>query len=149
MSDDLYPTEVLRLAAQLPADGKLNNADGATRKRSMVCGSQVEVSLLLDREGRIQDLGLDVEACVLGQAAASILARHAVGASLDEVRDARDGLDAMLRQGAPPPTGRFAELAELASVREYPRRHASTMLAFRAAAEAMELALASRTDVSS
>ena len=42
----------------------------------------------------------------------------------------------MLKAGAPPPEGRFADLAVLAQVRDFPARHASTLLAFEAAADA-------------
>ena len=56
----------------------------------------------------------------------------------------RDALRAMLKQGAPPPEGRFADLAVLAPVKDYPPRHASTMLAFEATAEAVRQALAGR-----
>ena len=138
---DLYPTAILALAADIPCLGPLPPGEGRTgraRKRSMVCGSEVEVAVRLDTEGRVAALGLDVAACALGQASASILGKHALGASLEEVRCARDGLEQMLKAGAPAPQGRFAELSALAPVRDYPRRHASTLLAWNAAVEAIE-----------
>jgi NifU-like protein involved in Fe-S cluster formation len=46
----------------------------------------------------------------------------------------------MLKAGGPPPEGRFAELRALEVVRDYPQRHASTLLAFEAAAEAAKAA---------
>jgi NifU-like protein involved in Fe-S cluster formation len=48
----------------------------------------------------------------------------------------------MLKEGAEPPLGDFWELRHLAPVRDYPPRHASTLLAFEAAVEAVEHALA-------
>jgi NifU-like protein involved in Fe-S cluster formation len=143
---DLYPTAILALAADIPHLGPLPPGEGRSgraRKRSMVCGSEVEVAVRLDAEGRVAALGLDVSACALGQASASILGKHAIGASLEEVEHARDSLEAMLKDGAPAPSGRFAELGTLAPVRDYPRRHASTVLAWKAAAEAIENALGS------
>ena len=47
----------------------------------------------------------------------------------------------MLKDGAEPPGGVFWELRHLAPVKDYPPRHASTMLAFDAAVEAMRKAL--------
>ena len=76
------------------------------------------------------------------QMATSILTRHAVGRSLEEIEAARDALRAMLKDGAEPPDGLFWELRHLQPVREYPPRHISTMLAFDAAVEAMRKALA-------
>ncbi|HUO11904.1 MAG TPA: iron-sulfur cluster assembly scaffold protein, partial [Caulobacteraceae bacterium] len=49
---------------------------------------------------------------------------------------------AMLKEGGPPPEGRFADLAMLAPVKDYPPRHASTMLAFEATVDACRQALA-------
>jgi NifU-like protein involved in Fe-S cluster formation len=46
----------------------------------------------------------------------------------------------MLKEGGPPPSGRFWELRHLEGVRDYPARHASTMLAFDAAVDALEQA---------
>jgi NifU-like protein involved in Fe-S cluster formation len=143
--DELYPTEILALAADIPHLGSMPEGEGRTgraRKRSMVCGSEVEVEVRLDSQGRIADLGIEVEACALGQASASVLGRHAEGAALAEVAAARDALEAMLKSGAPAPEGRFAQLAALAPVRGYPRRHASTLLAWNAAVTAIEQALA-------
>ena len=51
----------------------------------------------------------------------------------------------MLKHGGPPPEGRFAELSVLEQVKDYPARHASTMLAFEAAAEAARAALTRTT----
>ena len=87
---------------------------------------------------------MDPKACALGQAATSILAEHAVGATVLEIRAARDALRAMLKDGAPPPEGRFWELRHLEPVADYPPRHVSTLLAFEAAVAAIDAALAAR-----
>jgi NifU-like protein involved in Fe-S cluster formation len=70
------------------------------------------------------------------------MGEHAIGASVEEIESARAALRAMLKQGGPAPEGRFADLAMLAPVKDYPPRHVSTMLAFEATAEACRLALA-------
>jgi NifU-like protein involved in Fe-S cluster formation len=87
--------------------------------------------------GRVVDFAQDVRACALGQAAAAILGDKVIGASAEEVLQARDALKAMLKGGGDPPQGRFADLAVLAQVKDFPARHASTMLAFEAASEAI------------
>ena len=141
MFDGPYTHDVLALASDIPHLGALDAPDGAATKRSMVCGSEVGVELRLDTDGRIAALGLSVEACALGQASASVFARGAIGASLEEIITARAALEAMLSDGGPPPEGRFAGLGALAGVKAYPRRHASTLLAFRAGEAAMRAAL--------
>jgi len=85
---------------------------------------------------------LRVQACALGQASSAILKESIVGASLEELVTAREGLSAMLKEGAEPPTGRFEKLALLSGVAKYPARHTSTLLAFEAAVAAFENAVA-------
>lgn len=94
------------------------------------------------RDGKVSDIAVHPKACALGQAATGVLAMHAIGATPAEIREARDGLRAMLKEGGEPPTGRFWELRHLQGVRDYPPRHASTMLAFDAAVDALEQAKA-------
>lgn len=137
--DDLYHPRILELAADIPHVGRLENPDGAATKVSRVCGSVVTVELNLTN-GVVSEIAVHPKACALGQAATGVLAMHAIGATSAEIREARDALRAMLKDGAPPPTGRFWELRHLEGVREYPPRHASTMLAFDAAVEALEQA---------
>ncbi len=135
--DDLYHARILELAAEIPHVGRLENPDGAATKVSRVCGSVVTVELKL-QDGVVSEIAVHPKACALGQAATGVLAMNAIGATPQEIRDARDGLRAMLKEAAPAPTGRFWELRHLEGVREYPPRHASTMLAFDAAVEALE-----------
>ena len=139
--DDLYHPRILELAGDMPHVGRLDAPDGASTKVSRVCGSVVTVELKL-KDGVVSEIAVHPKACALGQAATGVLAMHAIGATPDEIRVARDGLRAMLKDGAPAPGGRFWELRHLEGVREYPARHASTMLAFDAAVDALEQAKA-------
>ena len=134
---DLYHPRVLELAGEISRLGRLAAPMGSVTKVSRVCGSTVTVDLSL-KDGKVADLGMAVEACALGQAAAAILAKHAIGATTEEIVAARDGLRSMIKQGARPPDGRFWELRHLEGVRDYPPRHTSTMLAFEAAVAAIE-----------
>ncbi len=137
--DDLYHPRILELAADMPHVGRLDAPDGAATKVSRICGSVVTVELKL-ADGKVSDIAVHPKACALGQAATGVLAMHAIGATPAEIRAARDGLSAMLRAGAAPPSGRFWELRHLEGVKDYPARHASTMLAFDAAVEALDQA---------
>lgn len=141
MIDDLYSAQLLKLAANLPRSGRLPAPDASAEKVSKLCGSRVIVDLTL-RDGRVSDFAQEVKACALGQAAASVLGAHVIGASPEELETARDQFRAMLKAEGPAPEGRFAELALLAPVKDYPARHASTLLAFEAAAEAARTASA-------
>jgi len=136
MIDGLYNTDVLSLAANIAHIGKLENPHGSVRKVSKLCGSWVEVDVRYN-DKKITDFAIRLQACALGQASAAILAQSVIGARFDELGDARNALLAMLKDGGAPPKGRFAKLALLKDVANYPARHTSTMLAFDAVVEAM------------
>lgn len=140
MIDDLYSARILRLVAHMPRAGRLAAPDASSEKVSKLCGSRITVDVKM-ADGRVGDFAQDVQACALGQAAAAVLGENVIGATPEELEFAREGLRAMLKAGAPAPEGRFADLAVLEQVRDYPARHASTMLAFEAAAEAARAAV--------
>jgi NifU-like protein involved in Fe-S cluster formation len=135
MIDDLYSSRILKLAANMPRAGRLSAPQASAEKVSKLCGSKITVDVAVEN-GVVTDFAQDVRACALGQAAAAVLGEHVVGASLLEIEVARDALRAMLKADGPHPEGRFAELAVLAPVKDYPARHTSTLLAFEAAVEA-------------
>ena len=140
MIDDLYSAKLLKLAANMPRAGRLAAPDASSEKIAKLCGSRVTVDVVVEGD-RVADFAQDVKACALGQASASVLGEHVLGASLAEIEIARDQFRAMLKQGADAPVGRFADLSMLAPVKDYPARHASTLLAFEAAAEAVRRAV--------
>ena len=139
MIDDLYSARILTLAANMPRAGRLDAPDASSEKISKLCGSRVLVDLKV-RDGQVADFAQEVKACALGQAAAAILGANIIGARVDEIESARDQLRAMLKAGGPAPEGRFVDLRALEPVKDYPARHASTLLAFEAAVEAARAA---------
>jgi len=141
MIDELYSGKILKLAADMPRAGRLAAPHASSEKVAKLCGSKIVVDVVLDEAGRVGDFAQDVRACALGQAAAAVLGARVIGAELAEIEMARDALRAMLKSNGSPPAGRFAELAVLEAVKDYPARHASTMLAFEAAAEAVRAAM--------
>ncbi len=145
MIDDLYSARILMLAANLPHAGRLTAPEGTGERVAKLCGSRATVDVMLDDAGRVADFAQDVKACALGQAAAGVLGQHVIGASVEEITEARDAMSAMLKAGGEGPTGRFEDLRVLRQVADYPARHASTMVAVEATLEAMNAALAART----
>jgi len=144
MFTDLYNTDILSLSATLKNE-RLESPMGTLRKVSKLCGSWLEIDVNME-DGKVSECALRVQACALGQASAAILKEKVIGASLDDIISARDALYAMLKEeGKPPKKGRFEKLALLAGVREDPARHTSTMLAFDAAVEAVEMAINNRS----
>jgi len=137
MLDDIYNSRILEFAGNIPRIGRLENPDATAKAHSKLCGSTVVVDLCM-KDGVVTDFAHDVKACALGQASSSIMAHNIVGASADELRELRQTMRAMLKEGGEPPTGRFADLKILEPVRDYKARHASTLLTFDAVVDAID-----------
>ena len=143
--DDIYNSKILEFAGNIPLTGTLNDADASAQAHSRLCGSKVRIWLKMDGD-TISAFSHDVKACALGQASSSIMARHVVGATSDEVRKAREDMLAMLKADGEGPDGRFADMRYLLPVRDYKARHASTMLTFDAVVDAISQVEAKRAE---
>jgi len=135
MSGSLYSLDVLRLAAAVADYPPLEDAPLRAERRSPTCGSRMTVTLALDDAGRIAAIGLDAKACALGQAAAAILARNAVGTDQASMAAASEAWRAYLA-GESEDLPAWPGLDLLAAGRDYPARHPSMRLAFEAAVAA-------------
>ena len=137
MLNDVYNKRILELAADIPKQGRLSQPDASATAHSKLCGSTVTVDLRV-QDGKIADFAHDVKACALGQASSSIMARHVVGSTPEEMRSLRDQVRRMLKEnGAPPQEGKWADVGVLEPVRDYKARHASTLLTFDAVVDAL------------
>jgi NifU-like protein involved in Fe-S cluster formation len=134
---EIYNQRILELAANIARAERLADADATATAHSKLCGSTVTVDLKLDEERRVASFGQTVKACLLGQAAASVMGRNIVGSRPEELREVGAAMRRMLKQGGPPPTGRWEDLAVLQPVKDYKARHASTLLVFDAVEDAL------------
>lgn len=142
---ELYNARIMELAAAIGGGQRLDDPDGQGMAHSKLCGSTVSVDLKV-ADGRVVAYGQTVKACLLGQASASVMARNIVGSSAQELRDVGARMRRMLKQGGPPPEGRWADLAVLEPVRDHKARHASTLLVFDAVERALEQAEAKHAE---
>jgi NifU-like protein involved in Fe-S cluster formation len=131
MINDIYNRKILGFAADIPGLQRLAVPDATAVAISRLCGSKVTVDLAM-KEGVVTDFGQEVKACALGQASSSIMARHVVGSTGDELRHVRDQMYKMLKDEGPAPSGKWADLEALLPVRDFKARHASTLLIFDA-----------------
>jgi NifU-like protein involved in Fe-S cluster formation len=136
MLDDIYNRRILELAADIPRLGRLAKPMATATAHSKLCGSRVTVDVMM-AGGVVTDFAHEVKACALGQAASSIMARHVIGATPDELRAVRDQVRAMLKENGATPVGRWADARVLEPVRDFKARHASTLLTFDAVVDAV------------
>ena len=140
MSAPLYNRDILSLAVATADFPPLEAPRHRVSARAPLCGSAIILDLDTDDEGRVRTVGLHVEACALGQASAALLARHAPGRSLTDVRTARDAIAAWFAGGDALPEWPGFDL--LAPARDYPARHGAILLPFDAAIAALEAEVA-------
>ena len=134
---DLYSQRILEIAANQPIPGRLSAPDATIRRVSRVCGSSIEVDIVV-ADGAIRQYGHKISACALGQTSAAIVATNIAGTPVGEFRALREQMTAMLKANGAPPAGRWSDLAYLEPVREYAPRHTSTLLVFDAVVEALD-----------
>jgi len=137
--DDIYNQRIFELAAAIPHAAHLDHPQATARAHSKLCGSTVEVEIGMEGD-RISEFGQTVKACLLGQASAAIVGREIVGTPADEFRVVAATMRRMLKEGGPRPEGRWADLGLLEPVKDYPHRHASTLLVFDAVERALDQA---------
>jgi len=137
MIDDLYNARILDFAGNIERSGRLDDPDATATAVSRLCGSKVTVDLKM-REGVVTDFAHVVKACALGQCSSSIMARHVVGSTAEELKALRAAMYAMLKESGPPPAGKWADLEILTPVRGYRGRHASVLLTFDAVVQAID-----------
>jgi NifU-like protein involved in Fe-S cluster formation len=131
LPEDIYSQRILELAAALPRTARLVAPQGTAKAHSKLCGSTVTVDLTMEGDV-VSNYGQSVKACLLGQSAASVMGREIVGSRAEELRAVGAAMRKMLKEGGPPPEGRWADLAVLEPVRDYKARHPSTLLVFDA-----------------
>lgn len=136
MINDIYNAQILGFAADIPRLQRLAHPDATVVAISRLCGSKVTVDVNL-ADGVVSDFGQEVKACALGQASSSIMARHVVGSTPDELRSVRDQMYKMLKEDGPAPAGKWSDLEALLPVKDFKARHASTLLTFDAVVDAV------------
>lgn len=127
----LYSPALLSLAIELagyPFDPRAE-LQGEARSRS--CGSVVALSA----NPSLDNMGLKVTACAVGQASAAIFARHARKRSLTDMTTTLQALEAWLAGEGERPA--WPDLDMLDAAREYPGRHGAILLPWRAAVAAL------------
>ena len=136
LPDDIYSQRILELAAAMPRTARLAAPEATATAHSKLCGSTVTVDLAMEGDV-VSDYGQSVKACLLGQSAASVMGREVIGASAAELHAVGEAMRKMLKEGGPPPQGKWGDLAMLEPVRSYKARHASTLLVFDAVENAI------------
>ncbi len=130
-AEDLYQEALVRLARERAGAGRLEGPGGSATLDNPLCGDRVTVEVRL-AGGRIEAVAHRVHGCVLCEASASLLGSGARGLTPAQVEAARGAVEALLRQGTPPPEAPLGGLSVFTPVRNVPSRHTCVLLPFDA-----------------
>ncbi|MBX7534279.1 iron-sulfur cluster assembly scaffold protein [Qipengyuania sp. GH1] len=127
----LYSPELLSLAVELAGSPYDAAAPLLGEARSRSCGSIIRISSHRDLAG----LGLQAQACAVGQGAAAIFLRHAQGRSPQDIADTLVALETWLAGEGTLPD--WPDLEKIEMARNFPGRHGAILLPWQAALDAL------------
>lgn len=119
--DELYREVILEHFKHSTHSGELSNAQIKAQGANPLCGDELTFFLRVDG-GRIQQTRFLGKGCAISQAAASMLAGHLEGKTLEEVRRLVDALKALMQGEAVDDSIDLGDLEALAGVRKFPVR---------------------------
>jgi NifU-like protein involved in Fe-S cluster formation len=143
VSGALYTRDILRLALAAAQHPRLAAPHASVERRARPCGSRITLDLALAPDGRVGAIGLAINACAIGQAAAGLVAEHAPGRSVDDLVTAALAVEGWLA-GDSPALPDWPGMGLLVPALAHPARHGAMLLPFAAAAEAAGLAVEAR-----
>lgn len=135
MSDDkIYHDRLVALARSADGHGALENPTGRATLDNPLCGDRVTVEVAVEN-GTVIAVAHDIKGCILCQAAAAAIGRHAPGADVAGLLAVIEAVPPMLTaEPAPPP---WPELDCFRPVRAIKSRHRCVTLPFEALGEAL------------
>ncbi len=136
MSGDVYHDALVALAREATGAGRLPAPAASATRDNPLCGDRVTVDVQL-ADGKVVALAHRVRGCLLCQASAAFLGKHAPGRGREDLAEGRDRLAALLAEGTPLPAGEWSGLALFEPVGAVKSRHGCVLLAFDALDDAL------------
>lgn len=131
MSLELYNTALRELAREGKALVRLTSPRHSVTLDNPLCGDRVTIDIDMDDAQRLQALGGKVRGCLLCEASLAMMARHADGATLSDLRIAGEDLRRLL-DSRPLSSGHWPELMHFAPVASFSSRYQCVSLPFDA-----------------
>src|ERR687897_3241580 len=133
----IYTARMWRRAAEAAGAGRLAEREASAEIVNPICGDRITVDVRT-AGAHIAAIGYEVHACVLTQASASLLGRHAPNRTAAEIRAVAEQIEAMLGAEGAAPGGDWSDYAALEPVRAHKSRHECVMLPLRALLAALD-----------
>lgn len=134
----LYSIQLLGLATSLSAFPYSGTKPFSFEARSQTCGSVVGIEVATDPNNEVKEIGLKVQACAVGQAAAAIMADAAAGKTHSDFAEALGEIEEWLSGAGKSP--QWPQFDPLLPVLQHKGRHGALLLPWQAANGALSLA---------
>ena len=123
MSNDLFREIIMDHSQRPRRHGHLQDPTHQGHGDNPMCGDKIKLDLLIDPQGLIKDVAINVVGCAISTASASLMAHKLKGLSVTQAETLFDQVHDLLVQ--PELEGEHVELGEAAAlqvVRQYPMR---------------------------
>ena len=135
-TDDMYQSVIIdhdRSPRNFrPIDAPSHHAEG----HNPLCGDNVQVEMLVDAEGKINDIAFQGSGCAISRASASMMTATLKGKTTAEAQELFDGFHALLT-GKQVDAASLGKLVVFKGVGEFPMRVKCATLAWHAMREAL------------
>jgi nitrogen fixation NifU-like protein len=137
MSNKLYQRVLLDHNKNPRHFGKLDAPTHHAHGVNTLCGDDYHIHLVVT-DGMVTDVGFYGEGCAISKSAASLMAMHIKGTSLDAVIRLKDAFIQLLTTDAPPPESELGHLMIFQNVKSFPMRVKCATLIWRALEAALQ-----------
>ncbi len=145
MASTLYQQDLLRLAAQARGASRLDDPDGSATVDNPLCGDRITLDVTLN-DNHIERVGYKVKACMLCQAAASVIGANAPGLTIEDATHAAAEARGVLAGKIEADQLTWPELKAFVPVREVKSRHECVLLPVEALERAIKAARSDPAD---
>lgn len=129
-ASDIYHRAIQALAQEAIGEGRLEHPSGTAYLDNPLCGDCVDMQVDVHGD-RIRAIGHKVRGCLLCRASASLIGKHALGATQADIAQVATVVGTFLREQGPLPEG-WPDLDLFSPVRGHASRYSCVELPFKA-----------------
>jgi nitrogen fixation NifU-like protein len=118
--------------------GELEGATARVEGYNPLCGDEIEVDMLIDAEGVIEDVVFRGRGCSISQASGSMMTDAVKGRSRQQARELMDAFTKMMTDPELEPATDLGDLEAFQGVAKFPVRVKCATLAWRVLEEGLE-----------
>ena len=134
----IYNQQLIKLSS-IPDEQRLNSPTHTAKAYSPICGSTVEVDLILTPAQKISAFGYRVDACALTKSVLAVMTTAIIGQGQEQIKTIAQQMQKMLEGEKPQFPPAWQELMILMRIKDHKARHNAVMLPFEALEKAFKI----------